>query len=143
MLHNFVAAAFTLAEHSRGFIRRLPVDHEVRLGYEQRVDGTFNAPLPRFVKGLRNFTQHHEVPAAYFSWDETDRFMINNGRVSLDAEVLRASADFTGAAADFLKDQHDVPLRNTVDEYAAMVSRLHAWLEGALESVDPGEVGKA
>src|SRR5262249_5231062 len=65
LLHNYVAAAGTLAEHTRRVWRRRP-PRDVALSDEcdRRVKETFDGPLPQFVKGMRNYTLHHRLPIA-------------------------------------------------------------------------------
>jgi hypothetical protein len=63
LLHNFVAAAATWADVSRGLIRQEYRATEFLREYEREVSARFDTNgLTRFVKGLRNFALHRELP---------------------------------------------------------------------------------
>ncbi len=61
--HNFVAAALTLVEHTRIFMREHYSDTPMLERYQAKVDTDFkNQPLVRFVQDLRNYILHNGCP---------------------------------------------------------------------------------
>ena len=65
LLHNFVAAALTLRDHSLRLKHKLlPAAEADQLAeeYKARSIETFDKPLPRFVLELRQYSQHRRLP---------------------------------------------------------------------------------
>lgn len=63
-LHNFIASAATLGDHTRR-IARNRVAGDAWLKYQSEVDRVFaDAPRSRFVKDLRNYMLHRTLPLA-------------------------------------------------------------------------------
>jgi hypothetical protein len=89
LLHNFVAAAISLRDHTRRiqakFLPAVERDHE----YDARVREAFrDAQISRFVTELRNYTTHARLPIArgHFHMDMAEQSF--DATVALDAEDL-------------------------------------------------------
>lgn len=62
-VHNFVAGALTLVEHTRIFMRENYGNTPTLDRYQAKVDADFkDQPLVRFVQDLRNYILHNGLP---------------------------------------------------------------------------------
>ena len=62
-LHNFVAAAISLVEHTRKIISELYIDTAFMSEYQSELEKRIiTNELIQFVHDLRNFTLHYELP---------------------------------------------------------------------------------
>jgi hypothetical protein len=63
LLHNYVAAAMSLIDHTRRLYRKLYADTDKFPDYEAKVSSEFaQDPLSQFVKCLRQYCQHYKAP---------------------------------------------------------------------------------
>jgi hypothetical protein len=135
-LHNFLAAAYSLARHSIVLLEaHAPPGSSFRQDYEER--SPFHSPRCRFVAELRNVVQHARLPVIragmFMETDETGEqrstveFVLS--RTALEAE------DWTGPAKSFVADlPGDVRLDQLVDDYATLVQNFSRWFIGALSA---------
>ena len=62
-VHNFVAAALTLVEHTRVFMRKHYANTSVLARFEGKISAELdNEPVVKFVQNLRNFMLHKGLP---------------------------------------------------------------------------------
>ena len=62
-LHNFLASATTLIDHTRNHLKRCYSRHSFYERYQAEVDAVFKGkPNPEFIIGLRNFALHNRLP---------------------------------------------------------------------------------
>lgn len=66
LLHNYLAAASTLRDHTRRLWRQYPpADPALIAEYDQRVREAFTeSPLVQFVQRLRNYSTHSQLPVS-------------------------------------------------------------------------------
>ena len=65
LLHNFVAAAKSLVEHTRNHMRAKYAATDFKKEYQARIDQHFTRdPLVQFVEDLRNYMLHKSLAAA-------------------------------------------------------------------------------
>lgn len=137
-LHNGLAAAKTLVDHTRVTADELYEGTDFADEYATKVKATFNAStLSHFVQDLRNYVLHKELPAAqahlqYTSGRAADGEM--RGTPSLDLSIrlnvaeLKTWQGFTKPARayiDTLPDQVD--LLNIVSQYKTLVEGFYQW----------------
>ena len=133
LLHNYVAAAFSLVDATRRFVGKHYAGTPLMGEYEARVRRDFaEAPLHRFLQQLRNLTLHHHVPPMRVStkWRRRDDGGqdFENG-FWLDLEELRKRGDWTGQAREYLDSLgEEAKLDDIVDAYEPVVAGFHRWL---------------
>lgn len=111
-LHNFIASAATLGDHTRVVAnRRLEGEHLDR--YQLEVDRVFaNDPRSRFVKDLRNYMLHYTLPvtSGSFAFEKGDPFThaitLNVSDLSRWEGWKRVTREYFDEAGDAL-DLHD------------------------------------
>ena len=130
MLHNFVAAAATLADHTRRvWTKHAPATLEVRAEYERRVLERFaEAQLAAFVKGLRNFTDHRQLSVARGQLSLAPGMPEPVSRVYLARSHL-LEGDWKELARSYLdKAPAKIDLAEVIEQYTALVVGFNDWL---------------
>jgi len=136
LLHNFLAAAMTLRDHSRDTSRRLlpPDDRdELAEAYRQRIDLAFaESPLAQFVEDLRHVALHVRLPAllgrAHWSRDEGW-----SSGVVLHRDFLLARGDWGALAKEYVEEAGEqFALLDVVRDYSGQVDEFHDWFRRAL-----------
>lgn len=135
LLHNLVAAAQSLVDHTRNISRRLLRDHDdAQKSYQDRVDSDFaEDPLSRFVLGLRQYCLHKELPfmGFRFSFNQTEA----NQEFFLNKEQL-ADFDWSSQARAFLDEPPDeISLRDVLGDYRDKVLAFHRWFDEHVRDV--------
>jgi hypothetical protein len=128
LLHNYVAAAATLRDHTRRvWEKHLTADAALVAEYERRVAETFaTAPVSQFVQALRNYTLHHRLAVA-------------RGRLSMTAgkfdsavvlgrsELLKWDGWPKPARAYLEAAARDIRIGGIVTEYTKAVTTFNDW----------------
>jgi hypothetical protein len=144
LLHNFVAAARSLRDHSLRVKRKLlPRSNTDRLAeeYEARSVSTFDEPLPRFVQDLRHYVLHVRLPipsghASGRRVGDPDRAPAEfefESRIVLHPSDLLEWQEWKSASRAFIDSAGDhISIEEVVSEYAALVKVFQSWFRGAL-----------
>lgn len=138
-LHNFVASAVTLVDHTRKLMNNYqgtPTWDE----YQTRTaDAKKNAVVPLITK-LRNYVLHAGLPAIGF------QVTINNGIatsyvVYINRDAALRYKDWPAPARRFLENSDEnIPLRRLIQDYSKTVEGLYAWLYGQFSRLHGTEI---
>lgn len=136
LLHNAVAAAHSLREHSfRVRDKWLPVDPGDELGveYHERARVTFaESTTAQLVAGLRIIVQHRKLPRLLGHTAATMGESFTSGIV-LDAEDLLRWDRWRPEIREMLEEREErIALDELVTEYRAAVEAFHTWFVAAL-----------
>jgi hypothetical protein len=130
LLHNFLAGAFTLKEHTLKVSNRLS-DDALKDAYAE--NSPFDAPVAVIIKQLRNDTQHAHLPVIRQSVNITVQPEQSfTSRLVLPREYLRSlnlNAP-TRQYVDGLSD--DAALGDLVERYTLDVEKFTQWFIGAV-----------
>ena len=103
LLHNFVAAAMSLVDHTRNIYDKLYSKTGNFPDYQERINIEFaNDPLVQFVHCLRQYCQHYKAPniSIKFSWKTGDEklkktiFLLKNDLKAFDSWNANAKKVF-------------------------------------------------
>lgn len=137
LLHNFLAAASTLVDHTRKTMTAYASVPEVQASYNQKKQALVESPLQIFVKDLRNYTLHKQLPVAgittTFTRDpQSDSFTVC-AEVYLDSAQLNDWPKWTSLAQQYLSAAPpQLSVRTVVNDYYDLVTTLYTWLETCL-----------
>jgi hypothetical protein len=136
LLHNYLAAATSLRDHSRNVQRKLLAESETdRLAaeYTARRDATFTtSTLSQFVQRLRNYSQHSRLPITRGRAHYSRESGFDASVVIPKSELLK-SGKWEGLAKRFLDESDDeLVLREIMADYNEAVRAFHAWFRKAL-----------
>jgi hypothetical protein len=135
LLHNFVASALSLVDHTRIVYRKLYRPQGLIADYQDRVDVSFRTdPVTQFVLGLRQMAQHYRMPSV---GDEKKFVSVGPNGLSevsislkLNVASLREFSSWNSVALKFLDDAGgQVDLRDVVTRYRGNVKLFYDWFE--------------
>lgn len=140
-LHNFLAAAKTLVDHTRALVAEHYDGTPLQAAYQDRLNtGPGREPVVAFVHDLRNYMLHKGPPGTsmFVRFDRDDPgtdATIKTG-IQLELTSLATWPKLTARARQFIADRGDkLDFRQFVDDYLTHVRALHAWLDRELETL--------
>ncbi len=139
-IHNFVAAAKSLVDHTRVFMNDHYDQSSVQRICNEEVNKRFSEnPLTKFVHDLRNYMLHCGLPHSsmfiHFTQDpeQPDRAGQITTGVRLGTSELKSWGGWTAPARKYLETVGDeVPIEALVKEYVLQVEAFQAWLSEQL-----------
>jgi hypothetical protein len=148
-VHNFVASAVTLVEHTRNFMRENYGDTSVKKDYDERVKASFaSEPVAQFVQGLRNYTLHRSLPQSQM-FAHFDSGKLTHGEPKLETGVHYESSALlewdgwdTHARAFIESSGEHVEIHTFAETYLESVLAFHGWLDTALNEFHATDLAK-
>jgi hypothetical protein len=143
LLHNFVAAALTLIDTTRVFYRQEYESNGLMADYEATKDRFFAKDGPsHLVKGLRQFTQHVQLPLI------TSHLHLSVEPPGFAAEVrlkcqtlLRHKDCWSGVAKEYLRSQGETfDVRRLIAEYHQRITDFYNWFAGRQREIHAEEM---
>lgn len=139
LLHNFVASASTLIDHTRIAHKKLYEPHGLMPEYSLEVRKRFATdPLSQFVIGLRQMAQHYRLPSIKLVHSIQGGGVSDSYSVALQltcADLLEFSS-WTAPAQAYITlhgDQIDISL--VASEYHAQVIDFYDWFSAQQEQI--------
>ncbi len=127
LVHNYVASAKSLVEHTRNFVREHYSNSKFEKEYLSKVNETFHDPFSEFVIKLRDFTLHNGLPTI-FSDLHLERGRPVEFRILLDVISLRKWKRWSRKSKEYLKTlRPQVELDLVVEEYKSKVAEFYEW----------------
>ncbi|MDN3510815.1 MAG: hypothetical protein NG784_05860 [Candidatus Jettenia sp.] len=144
LLHNFVAAALSLIDHSRNYYNDLYRGNNRFPEYEQEVEKRFlNNPLACFVKDLRQFFQHYKIPSILSQVVFIRKTNITRIILQLEKSTLTQFSKWSSAAKEYLKDQGDlIDLFQLISNYYLLIIDFHRWIIDRQKEIHSNEFKK-
>lgn len=135
LMHNFLASAKTLVDHTRAFLHEHYENTPIRNAYQARIDTEFaNDEICRFVHDLRNYMLHRGL--SYSKMFLTiDQVMGLRVGIALDASTLKEWSNWSGTSKKFLMKQgEDIDPSTLFSAYYQKIMDLQTWLRDALRA---------
>jgi hypothetical protein len=130
-LHNFVAGAASLIDHTR----RIHTHHYEKRGlfseYKTEIQTFANWSLAQFVKCLRNFVLHFGLPGLALETrvlDMKTEQMVHTLTIP-KKNLLESGFDWTGKAKEFIttSGNNSIDVWHVVDNYHTLVVKFYYW----------------
>lgn len=140
-LHNFVAGAKTLVDHTRNVATGLyEKNSEFWPVYQAELNNRFTSnPLIQFVHCLRNYTVHKDLPLAAASLSSTFETAIR-----IDFLTLRDWDGWNAAAREYVKiSGDDYKVEDIARSYYEAVSEFHEWFFQSQKKLHENEFAEA
>lgn len=140
-LHDFVAAAMSLVDHSRVFTKKLYANEdsfpELKAETQQRF---LDNPLIQFVHGLRQFSQHYRLPniRAESRWTPADG--LSRTLLLQKADLLEFSGWNAGAKKFFEASPEQFDIEAIVVKYEGKVLAFYDWVAQRQRDIHAGEL---
>ena len=135
LLHNYAAAAISLADHTRIVANELYAQSPFLAEYGEQVKGTFaESPVARFVHGLRNYMLHYRLPfpISHLTADHigtSNEWNIETHLTLLVAD-LKKWGEWHPRAEEYLAaGDAQLDLHQLVTDYTSSVKSFRSWLQ--------------
>lgn len=140
LLHNFVASAFSLIDHSRVFCEGNYRDAGVFRDYEAEVSHRFKKdPFAQFVVGLRKYCQHCAVPSIFSELSvqlDEGKQVSEEHKIYLDRDSLLKFDVWSAAGKDYLRSApKNIDLLGIVVGYEQKVVEFYQWVDSRLKEI--------
>ena len=138
-LHNMIAAAISLVDHTRILVRRYdgePFEAE----FAQRSALVRDEPRTKFLRDLRNYLLHagHAPLQTRFEVKEDG---VMDAKVLLGTDELLAGHEWSSAARKFIRaNPPGVHLTREVERYAKDVEQLYRWVFDQFELLHKADI---
>ena len=139
LLHNFLAAAFTLKEHTRTVRRR--VVPGFREGYEREASRRFAADGAFLMcQGLRNYSTHWQPITLHYT---AQGLPPTSTTVVMRRQDLLSWKNWPGPAKAWLRQGNDdIELLAISTEYYRKVLSFHSWFSDAVERTRQADIAE-
>lgn len=142
LIHNFVASAISLIDHTRRLYRKLYEGTGKFDDYQSKVSSEFaRDPLSQFVKCLRKYCQHYKAPniAVTTSWNRGDE------RPTRTFNLLKDDlATFDGWSATARRHLNSIDEKVNIfeiaEEYRRKVIGFYRWFQDRQEEIHADEL---
>lgn len=140
LLHNLLAAAKTLVDHSRRIMENAYKGQPLMDDYAAEAQRLFGDGLPTFVQGLRNYSLHYSLASMIARRTHTVGEHASS-RVLVDRDALLLWDSWTAKPREWLKRQDEAfDLLEVVRDYETRVRELYQWIDETLRREHAGEV---
>jgi len=130
LLHNFLASAKSLVDHTRVIVNRLyPEDHEFRIEYQKKLSQDLSGnDLQKFVKNLRNYAQHYTLPVLALKISFSSDSNEFNSTLQINVAILKKWDKWGGSRAYLEPLENGLPVIALASEYYILIQDFYAWL---------------
>ncbi|GLR98531.1 hypothetical protein GCM10007858_61740 [Bradyrhizobium liaoningense] len=139
-VHNFVAGALTLVEHTRKFMRKNYSTTPMLDRYQAKIDADFkDKPLVGFVQGLRNYILHNGLPnSEMYLHFQSNPDRVEGGTLETGIHIrtlpLLEWREWSAPARTFIESCGEVvDIRTFAESYTHSISSFHDWLQSELD----------
>ena len=137
LLHNVVAAAVSLREHSyRVRDKWLPpaAGDDLRAQHDDRVAEVFaRSRTAQLIEGIRNIVQHRKLPRLRGSLSYSSAAEVFESNLHLDRDDLLEWDGWSAELRSYLQGEEEVDLGEIVAAYRDTVVGFHEWFRIAVE----------
>jgi hypothetical protein len=131
-LHNFIASAFSLIDHTRVFQRKLfTKDDLFTTVYQAKIDELFiKSPLAAFIVSFRQYVQHYQSPMIANVSNLVDKAEDMRAKVVISKKDLLDFSGWTAPAKRFIESlDEELNVVTTMNDYYELVINFHGWFE--------------
>src|SRR5262249_2764892 len=140
LLHNFVASALTVVDHTRVMYRELYSEANIFPEYQLEVDRRFvKDPLIQFVQKLRHLAQHVRLPdVSYIVSGDMSDF---GRRLLLRKSDLLEFSGWNAPAQKFLDSAPDeIDLADVVQKYQEKIRTFYKWMVTRQQEIHSSDI---
>jgi hypothetical protein len=140
-IHNYVAAAKSLVDHTHNLYGKLYEVTDLFPEYQERIDNDFKYdPLSKFVQDLRRYCQHYKSPIVMFR-TTLDSHGSPSRSISIPLDDLQAFKKWSAPAKKYLRTIHEkVDVLEVATAYRDKVIAFHNWFRSRQEEINANEL---
>lgn len=143
-LHNYIASSLSLVDHTRNHYRELYGNNDLFPDYQVQIDIRFkNHPLSVFIKDLRQYLQHYQMPGL------SSRLVYKKDAPDFEMTIRMGVADlnkFSGwksKSKEYISSfEDDIDLMSLVKEYHEHVNEFYQWFIGRQMEIHKDDIEK-
>jgi hypothetical protein len=141
LLHNFLAGAKTLIDHSRVFVNNYYKQLSFAALYQEKVKSTFTGdPLSAFIQYLRNYILHKGPLPTSMSLTIKPNEPLDHA-IYLDVDKLKEWKKWSSNGRLYLEQQPSrLKLLTVVESYSNAITNFYRWFETELCKVHAAEI---
>jgi hypothetical protein len=130
LLHNYVASAFSLIDHTRNHYKGLYSKNNKFPEYEEEVKNRFiDVPIANFTKELRQYIQHYDLPVIVSKTKYISEPPTLTQKLTIKKEKLN-SFSWNSKSKEYLKSlPDDIDLNALIDTYYEIVENFYDWFK--------------
>jgi hypothetical protein len=131
LLHNFLASAKMLVDHTRIHARGLYGDHAFMSEYDERVAELAKQPLCRFVQQLRDYNLHYRFPIVQCTMhvENPNAGGIPTNRIIVDLPAVRHWDNWSPEALTYIDSADENPsVADVAEGYMEHILRFYLWM---------------
>ena len=130
-LHNFVAGAKSLVDHTRRIYNKYYKHNNIFPEYTKVVRNTFATdPLSQFVQDLREYCQHYRTLSLIYVTRFTRETQEEIREVALQVEDLLSYDGWSSTAKQYFHEKGDnIPISRAIQEYREKVLQFYKWFQ--------------
>jgi len=145
LLHNYLASAKTLVEHTRTVIRDWYKGSEFLKEYKEEVTRRFNNnPLSAFIEDLRNYALHYSLPITGLRVgvvnDPTTHEQSERVTFFVDKTTLFQWSNWSKGKMFLHLADDEIVIEKLADDYYQQVIEFHAWMHNRLEQIHASDL---
>ncbi|MBU0634658.1 MAG: hypothetical protein KKA52_06300 [Candidatus Omnitrophica bacterium] len=141
LLHNFVAAAISLVDHTRNVYKELYSQTAKFPDYQNHIDREFkDDPLVQFVHCLRQYCQHYRAPniSIQHSWNKNDEKIKNT--VNLLKKDLEIFGSWNANARKYLDQiEERLDIYELITTYRKRILDFQVWFNSRQKEIHKTE----
>lgn len=145
-LHNFVAAAQSLVDHTRRFYDKLYGSSNLFPDYQAQVNQVFvTDPLSQFVQRLRQYCQHYKAPdiGIEVSVTQSEDGFIETRTIFLPLEDLKDFDGWNAAAKKYMNGlMGNVDVLEVATNYRNKVMDFYRWFQSRQQEIHAAELAR-
>ncbi|MDF9530611.1 hypothetical protein [Bacillus cereus] len=129
LLHNYLASAMTLVDHTRNLFKAEYKDTQFEKEYDNKKEQSFvQSPVSGFVKDLRNYSLHKMLPITGATLDYDESGMSHS--IFMPKDKLIDWDGWKSKAKEYLNTQgKKIVLLQLINEYTKIVFEFQAWFQ--------------
>jgi hypothetical protein len=140
-LHNFLASAKTLVDHTRVHVRTIHSGTQFEEEYREEVASRFSqSSITKFVHCLRNYNLHYRIPLINVSTnirlEPGGQVTEMRQQISLRADILRSWSGWDKLAKRYLTEAGEqLSVERLAADYMRVMSPFYEWFRARDQSV--------
>jgi uncharacterized protein YdiU (UPF0061 family) len=141
-LHNSVAAALSLVDHTRVFYNKYYKNSEQLPDFDERVRRCFlEDGVTQFVKNLRQYCQHYRSPMTISSLHIDNEHGRHKRTVGLHKSDLVEFSNWSAVARRYLNGlPEEIDFMEIMRQYEASIVSFHDWFLGCLKTIHAQDI---
>ena len=145
LVHNYLASAKTLVDHTRTIISDRYRQTDFFVEYKEQVKARFaNNLLVGFIEDLRNYALHYSLPITGLRLDVTTdpETKVQTERVTfyIEKKTLHQWSNWAKGREFLRQADKEIVIERLIDEYYQQVFSFHNWMHQRLEEIHAADL---